>query len=85
MVNDEDDLDGEPTETFSFKMSKALRARLGGIAGAKRITVGQEVLRRVLLSFAEASTEDVKAEALETRVAALEARIAKVEKHFQKD
>lgn len=92
MVNDE--LDGEATETFSFRMSKALRERLELAAGNRRRTVGREIVLRLIASFEDGATEDEaevvaspiakaaleKANSNEERLAALEARIAKLER-----
>jgi len=91
MVNDE--LDGEATETFSFRMSKALRHHLGVAAGNQRRTVGREIVLRLIASFHEGAVEDdvhvvassvakaalEKANANEAKLDALEARVAMLE------
>lgn len=87
-------LDGEATETFSFRMSKALRERLGVAAGNQRRTVGREIVLRLVASFEGNAVEDgsyvvassvakaalEKANANEAKLAAIEARLAKLEK-----
>ena len=56
MVNDP--LDGEATETFSFRMSKALREQLREAAARNRRTVGREIVTRLIDSFGETSSSD---------------------------
>ena len=91
MVSDE--LDGEATETFSFRMSKALRERLGVEAGNKRRTVGREIVLRLIASFEGSMIEDgsqvvassvakaalEKADVNAKKIRELEARIARLE------
>ena len=45
------DLAEVATETFSFRMSKALRDRLGAAARKRGRTVGREIVLRLIASF----------------------------------
>ena len=95
MVNEE--LDREVTETFSFRMSKALRERLRTAAANHRRTVGREIVLRLIASFEMDEPNDdedvvassvakealAKAIAAEARIESLEARLANLEKCVQ--
>lgn len=90
-----DELDGEATETFSFRMSKSLREKLRAEAGTYRRTLGREVVLRLIKSFEGDLTEDdapirasptadlalAIANANGAKIAALEARVATLEKN----
>ena len=56
LVNDT--LDGEATETFSFRMSKALRNRLREAANLHRRTLGREIVTRLIDSLGETPSGD---------------------------
>ena len=93
-----EDLDGEATETFSFRMSKALRERLGLEAAGHRRTVGREIVLRLIASFENAASADTdeiqaspvamaaleKAVAVEANLNDLAARVAILEKRLKK-
>ena len=95
MINEK--LDGAMTETFSFRMSKALRERLRTAAGNRRRTVGREIVLRLIASFEMDVTNDdeevvassvakealAKAIAAEARIESLETRLANLEKYVQ--
>jgi hypothetical protein len=94
MVSDQ--LDGDATETFSFRMSKGLRHQLRVAAANQRRTVGREIVLRLIASFEDAAVEDpsdvvassVAKEALskatmsETKIAELEKRVSRLEQGF---
>ncbi len=77
-----EDLDGEATESFGFKLSTALRLRLGQEAALHKRTVGREVVLRLIKSFELSPDEHSQAArlaALEKLVADLETRVKSLE------